>query len=80
MCMLAKLGGCFALVPATILLTISFFVLTALQKTLPNKLKAFGFIVVLLLWVSAAMIFSAGIYGSKVLPASMHSGMQNTQN
>ena len=62
MCMLCRLGGCSALIPATILLTISFFVLLALQKAVSGKLKLFGVVITVLLWISALLVFSAGIY------------------
>jgi len=62
--MLGKFGGCFALIPATVLLTISFFVLVALQKIISEKLKIFGVVIVILLWISALLVFSSGIYAA----------------
>ncbi|MDD5196635.1 MAG: hypothetical protein WC937_00950 [Candidatus Omnitrophota bacterium] len=58
------LGFCFALIPATVLLTISFFVLISLQKMGSGRLKLFGVVVVILLWLSALLVFSSGIYAS----------------
>lgn len=52
----------FAIVYATILLTVSFFVLFALRKVEAQGLKAFGYLVTALLWIAAFLIFSAGLY------------------
>ncbi|MDD2927613.1 MAG: hypothetical protein PHE30_02020 [Candidatus Omnitrophica bacterium] len=62
--MMGRLGFYFALIPATVLLTISFFVLVSLQKIVSGKLKLFGAVVVILLWLSALLVFSSGIYAS----------------
>jgi len=59
---LFRLVGFLAIVPATILLTISFFVLLVLRKIEAHGLKAFGYVVVSLLWLGALMVFSLGIY------------------
>jgi len=50
------------LLPATLLLTLSFFVLFTLRKVESQILKAFGYIVVGLIWITALLIFSSGIY------------------
>lgn len=57
-----QVAGVFAIVPTTILLTISFFVLFAIRKVDSEGLKSFGRVIVLLLWVSATVIFGAGLY------------------
>ena len=54
--------GLFALIPATVLLTISFFVLVVIGKIEKVGLKAFGYVVAALLWVAALLASSAGIY------------------
>lgn len=59
--LMAKLIGLVAIIPVTILLTVSFFVLFTLRKT-EGALKAFGFVIAALLWLSALMILSGGIY------------------
>ena len=59
---LFRLIGVLAIIPATVLLTISFFVLFALRKVEAQGLKAFGYVVAALLWVGALMVFSLGIY------------------
>jgi len=60
--MLARLTGLFAIVPASLVLTVSFFVLLALRKVESNVLKAFGYVIAALLWVSALLVFSSGVY------------------
>ncbi|MFH0739241.1 MAG: hypothetical protein V2A59_05245 [Candidatus Omnitrophota bacterium] len=59
---LPRLMGTLAILPATILLTISFFVLVVLRKVEREGLKAFGYVVAALLWISALLVFSMGIY------------------
>jgi hypothetical protein len=59
---LFRLMGFFAVIPATVLLTISFFVLFALRKVEALGLKVFGYVIAALLWVGALMVFSLGIY------------------
>jgi len=62
--MLGRLGGFLVLIPTTVLLTISFFVLVTLQKVVSGKLKLFGALVAVLLWLSALLILSSGIYAA----------------
>lgn len=57
-----RLVGLFALIPAAVLLTISFFVLVVLRKLDTQGLKTFGYVVAVLLWVAAALVISAGAY------------------
>ena len=57
-----KFSGLFSIVPTTIFLCISFFVLVVLRSINEKKLKIFGFVVVALLCISAVLIFSTGIY------------------
>jgi len=58
----AKLMGLLAIVPVTILLTISFFVLVTLRKNEAGALKVFGYVIAALLWVSAFMVLGTGLY------------------
>ena len=53
--------GLLSIIPATVLLTISFFVLYATKKTEGDGLKKFGMVVSVLLWVCSLLIFSAGV-------------------
>lgn len=68
--------GLFTIIPTTLLLTVSFFVLFALRKMETNGLKTFGYVVVVLLWISSVLVFSAGIYtistGRHPLMSMMH--------
>jgi hypothetical protein len=56
------LPGLFAVVPASLLLAVSFFILLALRKNEEKGIKTFGYVVVALLWLSAALVFTVGIY------------------
>lgn len=53
--------GSLFLVPTTILLALSFFVLVVNEKQ-EKLLRIFGWVVAVLLWLSAFMVFSAGNY------------------
>jgi len=57
-----RLLGLFAIIPTTVLLTISFFVLFTLRKTEAGGFKAFGYVILALLWCGALLVFSLGIY------------------
>ncbi|HOW42893.1 MAG TPA: hypothetical protein P5110_06500 [Candidatus Omnitrophota bacterium] len=54
--------GLLCIVPATILLTISYFVLFAQVKAGNKTLKRFGRFVLVCLWLSAAIVLSTGLY------------------
>ena len=49
-------------IPATIFLTISFFVLLGSEKTESTGLKTFGKVVTVLLWCIAVLVIICGIY------------------
>jgi hypothetical protein len=51
-----------AVVPISVLLTASFFVLFTLRKVEEKGLRAFGYVVAGLLWLAALVIFSGAIY------------------
>ena len=57
-----RLLGLFAIIPATLLLTVSFFVLFSIRRTDAHGLKAFGYVVAALLWAATLLMVSAGIY------------------
>jgi hypothetical protein len=57
-----RLLGLFALVPTSILLSISFFILLVLNTIKSEGLKIFGYCLAVLLWISSALVFSAGVY------------------
>jgi len=57
---MARLLGLGVIVPVALLLTLSFFVLLAVRKA--EGLKGFGYVVASLLWASALLVLSGGIY------------------
>ncbi len=57
-----RLMGVFAIIPTTMLLVVSFFVLFTLRKIESQALKVFGYVIVALLWFGAILVFSMGIY------------------
>ncbi len=59
---MVRLLGLFTIIPITIFLTISFFVLFALSKVNSKNLRNFGITIAILLWVSASLVLSVGIY------------------
>ncbi len=54
--------GLFAIIPITMLLTVSFFVLFTIRKLNSKGLKVFGYVIAALLWTCAVLFFSMGIY------------------
>lgn len=51
------------ILPATLLLATSFFVLLAVRKTEKGQvLKVFGYVIVALLWLTALIALTAGFY------------------
>lgn len=59
---MVRMMGMAFIIPMTLLLTISFFVLFALRKETGRRIRLFGYVVAVLLWVSSAIVLSAGIY------------------
>lgn len=57
-----RLSHLLAIVPISILLTVSFFVLLALRKVEEKALKAFGYVAASLLWLAALVIFSGAVF------------------
>jgi len=57
-----KMMGLIALVPASVLLTLSFFVLFTISKMGKGRLKIFGYAVVAVLWLVSVSVFSMGFY------------------
>lgn len=60
--MFSRLIGLMAVVPVSVLLTISFFVLFVLRKVEDRALKVFGQTVAVLLWLAASIILACGLY------------------
>jgi hypothetical protein len=57
-----RLLGLFAIIPTTLLMTVSFFVLFAIRKIEEQGLKTFGYVIIGLLWFAAFLVFSLGVY------------------
>ena len=62
MCGSFKFLGLFAIVPTTMLLTVSFFVLVVARKIEEAKLKIFGYVIAVLLCICALITLSVGFY------------------
>ena len=58
--MIQRFLGLMAVVPMTVMLTISFFVLVVLRYVESKRLKKFGFFIVGLLWVAAVVVLFVG--------------------
>ena len=61
-----KLAGFLSMVPATMMVTVSFFVLFAVSKAEQKQLKAFGWVVAGLLWLCAFVVLTGGMYMSSM--------------
>jgi len=59
---MSRILGLFIFVPATMFLTVSFFVLVVLRKVEEKGLKNLGYLVVTLLWIGSAVLFTLGLY------------------
>ena len=77
---MVKLSFLIAIVPISLLLTLSFFVLSALHKIEGKGLKAFGYVVVGFLWLAALVVFSGAVYkmaqGSVIMKGMMQPKMK----
>ena len=73
---MVRIMGFFAIIPATILLSISFFVLLVLRKAESQGLKAFGYVIASLLWLSSLLVVSMGIY---TVSTGRHPGLHMMQ-
>ncbi|MHB9154741.1 MAG: hypothetical protein ACYC5N_03485, partial [Endomicrobiales bacterium] len=72
--------GFLVLIPVSLLLALSYFLLFANGKTDSPELKSFGVVVSVLLWVSAGLILLGGLYvlatGHHPMEPFMHQMMQ----
>jgi len=75
MCMM-KMCPLLVIVPVSVLLTLSFFVLLALRKVEEKSLKAFGYVVVSFIWLAALVVFSGAVYKMAKGPMPMKCMMQ----
>ena len=65
-------GLVFSLVHAVVLLAVSFFILLAARKSDSQNIKTFGYVIAVLLWVSAALVFGKGIFAHHPMFHRMH--------
>lgn len=70
MCML-QFSSLIAIVPVSVLLTISFFVLITLRRVEEKGLKVFGYVVTGFLWLAALIILLGAVYNMDKLPGRM---------
>ena len=78
-----RMFGMLFIVPATILLTLSFFILYVLRKIAVSPLKVFGYAVVGLLWISSLCTFTGGVVTAAKIHCrrnKMHSWMKDKMN
>lgn len=59
--MFLKAVGLIAFIFTVLLLAVSFFVLFVISKVQVRRLKVFGYIITVLLWICAAIVFSTVI-------------------
>ena len=79
--MFSRLIGLLAVIPASVLLTISFFVLLVLRKVEEKGLRIFGKIVAGLLCISAGVVLAGGlnvlVTGKQMIKCPMMMGMKS---
>jgi hypothetical protein len=71
-----KMFPLLVIVPISVLLTLSFFVLYALRKVEEKPLKTFGYVVVGFIWLAALIMFSGAVYKMAKAPMPMKYMMQ----
>lgn len=59
---MTRLMGVYMLIPMTVMLTISFFVLFSVRKADVKGLKTFGMVIAALLWVCALVFLATGFW------------------
>ena len=62
MCCMSRIAPIIAVVPISLLLALSFFVLLSIRKAETKGLKAFGYVVAGILWLGVLVIFLGGVY------------------
>ncbi len=62
MCPMSRIAPIIAVVPISLLLALSFFVLLSIRKAETKGLKAFGYVVAGILWLSVLVILLGGVY------------------
>ena len=62
MCCMSRIAPIIVVVPISLLLALSFFVLLSIRKAETKGLKAFGYVVAGILWLGVLVIFLGGVY------------------
>ena len=62
MCPMSRIAPIIVVVPISLLLALSFFVLLSIRKAETKGLKAFGYVVAGILWLGVLVIFLGGVY------------------
>ncbi len=79
MCCMSRIAPIIAVVPISFLLALSFFVLLSIRKAETKGLKAFGYVVAGILWLSVLVILLGGVYkvakGGYLAKCMMHKKM-----
>lgn len=74
-----RLAIVFAVIPITVLLTASFFVLLAGEKAASNGLKKFAKVLAVLLWISSGLLVVGAVARTCCGPAKCHAPMMMHQ-
>jgi len=67
-----KMIGTLFIVPTTVLLTISYFVVVVNSKIQEKPIKVFGWVIAVLLWIAALAVLTTGMYVSAKGPGKMN--------
>ena len=59
---ISKMASIVVIIPISLLLALSFFVLLSIDKAQTKRLKTFGYGVAVILWLAVLVIISGGVY------------------
>lgn len=62
MCCMSKIASIITVIPISLLLALSFFVLLSIDKAQAKRLKTFGYVVAAILWLAVLVIILGGVY------------------
>ncbi|HNW39173.1 MAG TPA: hypothetical protein PL125_00945 [Candidatus Omnitrophota bacterium] len=77
---MSRFSHLMAIVPISVLLTASFFVLFALRKIEEKGLRIFGCVVTSLLWLATIVVFSGAVYKASQDDSAKYMMHNMTQN
>lgn len=76
---MSRLAIIFAIIPITVMLTLSYFVLVSAEKSVSDGLKKFAKVIAILLWVSSGVLLTGAVVrtvcGGRLCPPVMCSPM-----